>query len=301
MRHKKSRDFNMLCCYLPAMRLLLISIGSLVLALFILLTARMWGQGQSYPEYVHPFFGQIPFNILQVTTVTEAQNALIKYPQIVFQLPVRMSQDLILFVLDSQSEQKLILYLQNQQEQNPGQLILKSQKIYDYSWSEIKQYLNKLSINTEELKTFYKQFAEQKFILDVLDNTYDIDQELIKQLKAFQPDERTLLQSDIGTILSAVKMLKPEWLYGSSKADLVRMKTMQSMWILPALQFKGDVLIAPVKMQNRDFLNPDIISELRRRHKKIIVGPIQNEQELFLAKQYKPDAYLFLDARLISQ
>lgn len=283
------------------MRLLLISIGSLVLALFILLTARMWGQSQTYPEYAHPFFNQTPFNVLQVTTISEAQSTLTQFPQVIFQLPVRMSHDQVLFILDKVTEQKLLLHLQNQQKQNPGKLILKSQKIYDYSWSEIKQYLAEISLTTEELKTFYKQLPNQKFILDVIDNTYDIDKELVQQLKEHRPDERTLIQSEVGTILSAIKMLKPEWLFGSSKADLVRLKTMQSMWILPAVQFKGDVLIAPVKLQNRELLNQEIISELRRRNKKIIIGPIQNDQELLMAKKYQPDAYLFLDARMISQ
>lgn len=283
------------------MRLLLISIGCLLLALFILLTARMWGQSQSYPEYVHPFFQKTPLIVLQVNTLSEIKSIISEHPQTVFQLPVRMSKDKILFVLDSITEKKLILNLQNQQKLHPEKSILKSQKLYDYSWIDINKHLNDMSINVEILTDFYKQFPQQKFILDVIDNTYEIDLEIVRQLETYNPNERTLIQSDVGMILSAIKMLKPEWLYGSSKADLVRLKTMESMWILPAVQFKGDVLIAPIKLQNRDLMSEEIISELRRRHKKIIIGPIQTKEDYLKIKQYQPDAYLFLDARLISQ
>jgi diaminopimelate decarboxylase len=46
------------------------------------------------------------------------------------------------------------------------------------------------------------------------------------------------------------------------------------------------------KILNRPAFNSDVINEMRRRHKKIFLGPIKTREELQQAKEVKADGYI---------
>ena len=92
--------------------------------------------------------------------------------------------------------------------------------------------------------------------------------------------------------------------YGSSQSDRLRMKAFENLapWkagLLPATPFKGDVYFSPLKWRNIEMLTSEIISEMKRRQKHVVIGPINNEEELKRAKSLAPDGYLINDANLL--
>ncbi|MBO9668465.1 MAG: hypothetical protein J7501_16830, partial [Bdellovibrio sp.] len=103
------------------------------------------------------------------------------------------------------------------------------------------------------------------------------------------------IQSEANVVIQAVKDLKPEWIYGTGTPDLMRLMSFDSLWVLPATQFKGDVFVAPFKILNRPAFNDDVIAEMRRRKKRVFLGPIKTEEEFNRARAYNADGYITED------
>ncbi|MEQ1722936.1 MAG: hypothetical protein ABL930_07145, partial [Pseudobdellovibrio sp.] len=63
-------------------------------------------------------------------------------------------------------------------------------------------------------------------------------------------------------------------------------------YILEAASIRADIIIHTLKIKNHDFFNDEIIAELKKRHKRIIVGPVANSEELAQAKSLQPYAVI---------
>ncbi|MFZ4405296.1 MAG: hypothetical protein ACOYOK_14440 [Pseudobdellovibrionaceae bacterium] len=138
-----------------------------------------------------------------------------------------------------------------------------------------------------------QQWPNQRFILNIVDNVMNIHFTVINSIKDLDPDQRILIQSETDVLLRSIKERKPQWLYGSSRADLMRWLSFQSIGILPATPLKGDVFIVPLNYRpNKASLNPGVIEELLRRNKKLIIGPLKTAEELVQAQNFKADGYV---------
>ena len=126
----------------------------------------------------------------------------------------------------------------------------------------------------------------------MVDNTHEVHIAVTKAIENLNPNHRTMIQSDALIILKSIKEIRPEFIYGTSTPDIMRFLVMNSMWIIPSTQFKGDVYVAPFKVQNRPAFNDDVIAEVRRRNKRIYLGPITTAEELSYAQKIKADGYI---------
>jgi hypothetical protein len=126
----------------------------------------------------------------------------------------------------------------------------------------------------------------------MVDNVADAHLRLIEAIEGLKPNARTLVQSDALILMTAVKDSKPEWVFGTSVPDLMRLMTLDSMYVLPAVLFKGDVFISPFTIIKRPAFNDDIIAEMHRRKKRIFLGPIENAAQLEKAKSLNATGYI---------
>lgn len=161
-------------------------------------------------------------------------------------------------------------------------------RLSEYPWEQINEFYK----NTPALKEFYEQFPQNRFVLNIIDNVGEAHTTLVDTIKDLKPNDRTLIQSDVLVIMTSIKEIKPEWVYGTSTPDLMRLMTFDSMFVLPSTQFKGDVFIAPFTIMKRPAFNDDIITEMRRRNKRIFLGPIENEQQFAEASRIKVEGYI---------
>ncbi len=148
-----------------------------------------------------------------------------------------------------------------------------------------------IAINSE-LKDIVAKYPHQRFALNILSNVERVHESVVNTLKPFSKEKLFLVQSNYNVIMSSIKNLEPFWLYGCSQADLMRFLAYDSLWVLPAAPFKGDVFISPFKLLGRTAFNEDILTEIRRRNKKIILGPIGNKAEFDDASRLKADGLL---------
>ena len=140
-----------------------------------------------------------------------------------------------------------------------------------------------------------KKHPKARWIINCNHNVHDIHLQLAKIINETNSAERIILQSDYNTILISTKTQVPLMLYGSTPADLTRLKVFDSLWLLPAAPFKGDVFISAFKYRNIPTLNRDIALELKKRFKKIILGPLSNETEIQQAMELSADGLFIVD------
>ena len=271
------------------MRLLLTTLAAGTILFMVVLTARIWGLGQTFPVFEHPFLaGPSPLIIVKAQKIAEIEAILAVQKDAIIWLDTRVSMDRTAFVLNPARDQEFVKAFAEKQKENPSEKIVKGNKISFYDWKEISAFYPK----APTLPEVYAKFPQQRFILNVYDNVMNVDQIVIEALKESKADDRTFVQSDTLVVMTSIKDSKPEWVYGTSQADLMRFLTFNDMWILPTTQYKGDVFVAPFKILNRPAFNADVIDEMRRRHKKIFLGPIKTHEEFQQAQEVKADGYI---------
>lgn len=271
------------------MRIFFITVASFIVLGVLILMARIWGLGQNYPLYEHAFFsGPTPLIIVKADTLDAAKEALKLRPDAVIWLDVRFSREKVPFILPETRDKEFLDMKRQEQEKNPTTPIMIGAKLSEYPWEQINEFYK----TTPALKEYYGQFPQTRFVLNIVDNVADAHTTLVNAIKDFKPNERTFIQSEALIIMTSIKDLKPEWVYGTSTPDLMRLMTFDSLYVLPSTQFKGDVFVSPFTILKRPAFNDDIIKEMRRRNKRIFLGPIQSEAQFAEASRYKVDGYI---------
>jgi hypothetical protein len=271
------------------MRIIVISVLSL-LALAVLITmARIWGLSQPITTYETAFFnGSTPYIIAQVNTLEDARAAVKLKPDVILWLNVRFSKERTPFILDPARDAAFLNFKKEQQDKDPQTPIFVGIHVSDFPWEQINEFFK----TTPALKEFYEQFPQTRFVLNMVDNVAEAHLKLIEAIEGLKPKDRTLVQSDALILMTATKDLKPEWVFGTGMPDIMRLLTLDSMYVLPATLFKGDVFIAPFKIKNRPAFNDDIVAEMHRRQKKVFLGPIENAEQLEQAKRLNATGYI---------
>jgi glycerophosphoryl diester phosphodiesterase len=144
-----------------------------------------------------------------------------------------------------------------------------------------------------QLKDSLAETRDRNLILNLMTNADGIDLQ-ISDLIGTSGKGRIMIQSEYDILMRSIKKLQPLWLYGSSQGERVRFRTFESLWILPATPFQGDVYVGPFKQKNVELLTEKVAQEIKRRGQKIIVGPVQTLEEYNLALRLGADG-VFID------
>jgi hypothetical protein len=249
------------------MRLITLILGTLLAFFIIFMAARIWGEGQTFKPYDAPF---LQFQG-QVLVVPWEQNFLLeKKPDLILWADVYRAKDENLLVKPWTDRNKAVKDLE--QVATPARPLLKE---------------------------LLEKFPNTKFVVNCDDNVQDIQLQLVKVIQEAKAKDRVLLQSNYNTILTSVKEIEPTLIFGSTIADITRLKTFESMWLLPTAPFSGDVFFAPLKYRGREAVSRDIVMEMKRRFKKVILGPLKNADEVNEAKAYEPDGLFVEDPLLV--
>lgn len=270
------------------MRIISITLASLIAVGTLIFMTRIWGLSQAFTPYEHVFFdGKVPFVVVKANTLDLAKEVLKTQPDAILWIDVRLSKDKVPFVLPANRDTEFLDMKKRLQEASPNIPIMTGIKLSEYNWEEINEFYK----DTPAVKEYYEQFPTTRFILNIVDNAQEVHTALVSAIEGFKPDSRTLIQSDTLIIIKTIRELKPGWVYGTSTPDLMRFLTLDAMWILPSTQFIGDVFIAPFTLMKRPAFNDDIITEMRRRHKRIFLV-VENEKQLAEARRYNAEGLI---------
>lgn len=251
------------------MKLISITLGTLLIAFLLFMTVRMWGENQTYKPYDAPFFKES--SSLAVIVPWEQNFLLEKKP------------DLILWVDTYRAED--------------GNLLVKPWVDRNKPKHQMEQKANPAR---PLLKELLLKFPQTRFVINCNDNVHDIHRHLVQVIEEAKAAERVLLQSEYNTILISAKELSPMIVYGSTVADLMRLKTFNSMFLLPTAPFQGDVFFSPLKVRNRQAVSKEIVQEMKKRFKKVYLGPLSTKEEVAEALSYEPDGIFVEDPFLLN-
>lgn len=242
------------------MRVIFLSLITGILLFLVLLSVRLWGLSQVPKDFDHPLFHQQkPWRAISYSLRDKALKTDIIW------IDVIESKERNLFVLEKPLQASQIQYSEN----------------------ELAQF------NPISLHQALEELSGHRILLNILSSTEQIEKRITSQLEKYKDDE-VIIQSDYDAVISAIKEIKPLWLYGSSLGSKVRMRTFQSMWILPATSFVGDLYIGPVESNKVQLITQEVVNEIHRRKKNIFAGPFSNQEKLEQALRLGIDG-VFID------
>jgi hypothetical protein len=269
------------------MRLLLISAGTVIFTLMILLMARFYGLSQPYIPYDHEFLKAAkPWHVVKIHSAPEAQEVLNRNKDVIFWLDLSKTLDGHFLILNPERKFQLTPELLKEK--------FRGDKNFDYDLKTLRLFYDKEPL----LENFLTEFPGSRFILNVLDNAPEVHLTLISEIKTHNAGNRVLIQSDIDLVLSSIKELEPLWLFGTSLSDIMKLNTFDSIGLAPTSPFHGDVFISPMKVMGRPAFTESVLNEIRRRLKPVVLGPLVSEQEIVDARSLKPDGYIYDNSRL---
>ena len=255
------------------MRFLSLIAGTLLFAALLFSSIRFWGQGQNYKQFQTPYFAQdFPADEHYLIIPWEQSQLLNDKGSIILWADVYRTQDKNILVkpwLDRNRADKDL-----EQSANPTRPLLKNLLL---------------------------QFPRSRFVINCNSNLDNIHSQLVQVIQEAKAVDRVLLQSDYNTILTSAKELEPMMLFGSTTPDLARIKIFNSMWLLPAAPFKGDVLFVGLKYRGRDTIDHDIVMEMKRRFKKVFVGPLSTKEDVQAALALGVDGLFVQDPFLVTK
>jgi hypothetical protein len=235
------------------MKIIIITIAALFVFFVSLLTVNLWGKSQVYTEYKH-----------KVLTSAGAPIIFIKPSFNQLDSVINSTDNIYLDVVTS-FDQKLVI---------PKRKWLTTEKpIRLFNYEDVKN-------DVILLANIKNQLANKKIIFNINDNAqagHEIFLFNMQQL-GFEKGENYIVTSPYEAPVKALKELAPALIFGTTQPEILKIVAMQSMYLLPALNIRADVVIHPLKIRNQNFYNNDLLLEMKKRYKKIIIGPI-NESE----------------------
>lgn len=270
------------------MKLLGIIFGVLTVVAMIWATLFFWGEGQRYQPYDHPLMKiEGPIEARVVSNLESAREYISKNPQSGLYLKLHMSEDGQFFTATAAD----LEFVGKLPETHPQ--AYKGNKVFYYSYEFIKQQ----SPNTVS----FSQWLELKpkfWIFDLQDNALEIDKKFATWFEENNLSQNSIIRSDIDLVISSLKKEKPLWIYGSTLSDMNKFLTLASVGLEGLVNFQRDYYFSPLELHNRSMINEDVLAEVRKRYKKIALGPVHTDQDREKALQLKPDVIVIDDSAL---
>ncbi len=289
------------------MRLIFISLGTLLIVGLMWGIAHFWGLSQVYVPFESPFFAadlnpksnqnpiqsqssnsasaattQSSTSATPITPMTAAPKkwVVIPWEQNYF---LEKIPDAILWADVYRGEADLLLVKPWVERNKPN------------------RQLEKKSTSTRPLLTdLLTQYSKARFVLNITDNVEQIHEQVANIIEQTKASGRVIITSPYPVVINSIKDLKPMELYTNSSVDFVKMNFFEALKLLPAMPFKYDIFFGPLMHRNTPIVTKDMVIEIRRRHKKVLIGPIGNAEGLAKAKEVDADGYFLADPILWS-
>lgn len=263
------------------MRLLSISLGTLLLLGFTLLGIRYWGLSFPVAPFDHPFWTPDLKAVVRVTEPDQIDRLIAKDSRLAFWLDLQLTADNQFLVLPS-GELPTILTPQALGEAYRGP------RVSRYELAKLRPLLPKAPL----LSDFLARFPQQRFVFNI-PNVENVHVVLLEALKGFAADKLAMIQSDTTAVLESIKKEHPLWLFGTSQAELMRLVSLDSIGLGPAAGFPGDVFVSALRWKDRPAFTESAFAEIKRRRKKSLLGPLRSREDYEAARQLEPDAFFF--------
>jgi glycerophosphoryl diester phosphodiesterase len=132
------------------------------------------------------------------------------------------------------------------------------------------------------LETLLTRYPTRRFVLNFRDYKPGLDQKIIEIIEKANASERALIQSEQNGLLKDLHEQRPNWLYGTSQAQITQLTMLLPFGLEAMAPFKGDIFVSELKSQRRNLVSDSTIAEVHRRQKLIFTGPVTYTEALEL-------------------
>lgn len=250
------------------MKIIIVTIATVFIFFIALLTVKFWGKAQTYSDYKH----------VMLQTGADASPIEFIRPSYEHLKEIIESDKNIYLDVTVTFDQKLVI---------PRRKWLTTEKpVRLFSYDEVKDDV----ILVADIKD---HLIKKKIIFNLNENAQAMHETFMHDMKliGLAKGENFIVTSQFEAPIKALKEIAPALVYGSTQPEILKIVAMQSMYLLEAVNIRADVIIHPIKIRKHNFFNEEIVSELQKRFKKIVVGPVDLE-ELNKARALKPLAII---------
>ncbi len=240
----------------------MVTIGSLLVSLICFWIVKFWGLSQIYPEYRHPMYVVSTTTIEFIKPSFQNLESDLKNKEFLF-LDVAITLD-----------QKLVI---------PRRAWGKNEKSIQYtSYDENQKDLLLVQDYKDILKT-------KKIVFNLVENSQAAHENFFYNMQqlGLEKGENFIITSPFEAPIKALKELAPSFVYATTKPEILKIVAMESMHLIEATNIRADIILHPLKIRKQVFYTEDLLAEILRRRKRIIVGPI-DRSEIDEALKIKP-------------
>ena len=241
------------------MRLFFSVFISLFVSCIFFFTIKFWGQSQRFIDYNHSFYSKI-------------QTPLIFYKSNSKTLVENLNSDKNLYLdIALTLDQQIVIPLDSVKT-----------KFRSENFATMTQPAALMSDYAEKLKN-------RKIILNLIENPIAGPDIILAELKkmSFESAENFVFTSPFDAQMKDLKEKAPAYLFGTTNPEILRIKSMESVYLMEAAVFRSDIVIHPLNFYKEDFFSDALRADLKRRFKRFIVGPVRPD-EVEDAKKLNP-------------
>jgi len=233
---------------------------------------RLWGQNQVVSEYPFKVFSNTAENFVIIPW--EKQEFLTKNSNYLLYASIYVGENNKLLIrpwMDQNKDPRLL-----EKKSNPTRPLL-----------------------SDFLSETLESYPEAKFFLNVDHNHFDIHTLLHKMITDFKIENQILIQSQYPAILETLRRLLPVSPIGTSSRDWVKLKALESIGLESVANLKGDFWQSGFLFKGKSIIDVNMITELKRRKIKVVIGPLLTKDEVKKAKEFSADGLFVVDPLLL--
>lgn len=136
--------------------------------------------------------------------------------------------------------------------------------------------LNELKDGVLILQDHKEILHQKKIIFNIAENSAAVHENFVHNMKelGLEKGENFIVLSPYEAPIKSLKELAPAYLYGTTQPEILKILAMSSMYLIEAANIRADLIIHPLQIRKQTFFTEDLLKEISRRQKRIIVGPI---------------------------
>lgn len=252
------------------MRILIVTAAVFIFSALSFTLVKMWGRSQVFVPYEHA--------MLKMTDAAEPLRFINASQQQLRQFPSSLPTENLYLKVTTTRDQKIVIPLRDWSRQE------KPIRLSDFA---------EVQADVLALVNLKDHLQNRQVILNIFENTQAIHEILVYNLEqmGFAKGENLIITSPYEAPLKALKNIAPALLYGSTQPEILKIVAMRSMGLLSAITLRADLIIHPLNISGQSFYDAELLAEMSRRHKKIVVGPV-SQAEMDKALSLKPFALI---------
>lgn len=246
------------------MRLFFVTIGSLFVFFVSFYIVKLWGQSQGYPVYRH----------LMYTTTSSGPIEFIKPKFENLEKDLKEKENLFLSVVVT-LDQKLVMA---KREWGPNDKPIR--------YSTLEEVKNNVIV----LQDYKDILKSKKIIFNIAENSAAVHENFVFNMKelGLEKGENFIVLSPYEAPIKSLKELAPAYLYGTTQPEILKILAMSSMYLIEAANIRADFIYHPLQIRKQPFYTEEIVKEVARRNKRIIIGPLTTAAEKDEAVKFHP-------------